>query len=1285
MKSVIMRIFWNHLVTIGAFLPGDNCFAHAPTLLNWPFFSAIWLILLIATIGTLITWHRQQRKLKHLEVINNTLQQEVNDLKLAEKDYQNFFNLSQEMLCIASYDGYFQRLNPAWEKNLGYSREELLAQPFIEFVHPDDKAFTVVSAEALTRGENTVGFENRYRCKDGSYKWLLWNATPDEIQNKIYAVASDITEDKKAEEERARLIAILEASTDYIGMTDVEGSVLWNNDKMRQIIGFDLTTDLSEIKIPHYHPEWALNMVLNVGLPAAIRDGVWVGETALLQKDGQEIPVSQLIIAHKNRIGNIEYLSTIMRDMTQTKKIEDDLKRAKDNLETLVEERTISLKNAIAELNEVIRQFQKEIAERERTEAELDRIFNLSIDMLCICGADGYFKRVNPVVQEIFGYNEEEFLAIPWLESLHPDDKQSTINMVQKTMESGENISAHENRLQCKDGSYKWISWSAVPVAEEGLLYAVGRDITNAKQAEVALRESEARYHSLTQAAPVGIFYTDASGNCLYVNDRWCQIAGLKKEQAYGKGWLDAIHPEDQTRVFQEWDDAGKNQLAFQSEYRFQNAQNGQIKWVFSQAVSEREDNGEVKSYVGTITDITERKQAEEEIKNLNENLENRVAERTTELEISNKKLQEEISQRQKMEDTLLEVTQFQWAILDGANYTIISTDPFGIIQTFNTAAEQLLGYSATEVLGKVTPAIIHDPEEVKERAQVLSQELGEEIEPGFEVFVAKARQGIADTNEWTYIRKDGSRFPVELSITALVDVEGNLTGFLGIGSDITERKQAEAALQATKDQLQAVLDAVPGLVSWIACPDGDVSQMKYIGVNKHLAKTFHLSPDIFVDKPIGFIKDKHDFVPLMQQLFRCSDSQISQEINTEVNGEFHTYLIIAQKYNQDRAAVSVGIDITNLKKAEKALQESETRYRQIVELAEEGIWVMNGEALTTYVNHAMGRMLGYTEEEMLGHPIFDFMDEEEILLAANNVEKRKNGIAEKHEFRLKNKTGKDVWTYMSTSPVLDENGNMLWSCALVYDITERKEAEQQMMQLTDDLKRSNKELEQFAYVASHDLQEPLRAITSYTQLLAQRYQGNLDAKADKYINYIVDGATRMQQLINDLLSYSRVGTKGKEFKLTDCNGVFQQTLMNLQITIAEKQAIITSDPLPTLMADEGQLVQLLQNLIGNAMKFCRNDLPRVHISAVQQDQEWLFSVRDNGIGIGQEYLDRIFIIFQRLHTRREYEGTGIGLAICKRIAERHGGRIWVESEQGQGSTFYFTISSPSSSLSNLS
>jgi signal transduction histidine kinase len=233
---------------------------------------------------------------------------------------------------------------------------------------------------------------------------------------------------------------------------------------------------------------------------------------------------------------------------------------------------------------------------------------------------------------------------------------------------------------------------------------------------------------------------------------------------------------------------------------------------------------------------------------------------------------------------------------------------------------------------------------------------------------------------------------------------------------------------------------------------------------------------------------------------------------------------------------------------------------------------------------------------------------------------------------------------------------------------------QEQLRASVAELTRSNNDLQQFAYVASHDLQEPLRMVASYTQLIARRYKGKLDSDADEFIAFAVEGAKRMQCLITDLLTYSRVTTQARDFEPVDCQLLLQQVLENLRVAIEEKRAVITIGPMPAIMADGAQLMQLFQNLLMNAVKFCGLTAPAVQVSAERRSGEWLFSIRDNGIGIDPQYAERIFIIFQRLNTREEYPGTGIGLALCKKIVERHGGRIWVTSQVGQGATFYFTL-----------
>jgi len=244
-----------------------------------------------------------------------------------------------------------------------------------------------------------------------------------------------------------------------------------------------------------------------------------------------------------------------------------------------------------------------------------------------------------------------------------------------------------------------------------------------------------------------------------------------------------------------------------------------------------------------------------------------------------------------------------------------------------------------------------------------------------------------------------------------------------------------------------------------------------------------------------------------------------------------------------------------------------------------------------------------------------------------------------------------------------------------VFNILDDLEAEKGKVEAANrDLTRSNQELEQFAYVASHDLQEPLRMVSSFTQLLQERYGDQLDDRARKYIHYAVDGATRMQRLIRDLLAYSRVGSRAAPLAMVESRSALGEALRNLSAAVAESQARVTQDELPAVLADRSQLVQLFQNLVGNAVKFHGPQAPRVHVSAAQKGDRWVFAVRDDGIGIAAGHLQRIFLIFQRLHDREEYPGTGIGLALCRRIVDRHGGEIWVESEPGKGSTFFFTL-----------
>lgn len=374
-----------------------------------------------------------------------------------------------------------------------------------------------------------------------------------------------------------------------------------------------------------------------------------------------------------------------------------------------------------------------------------------------------------------------------------------------------------------------------------------------------------------------------------------------------------------------------------------------------------------------------------------------------------------------------------------------------------------------------------------------------------------------------------------------------------------------------------------------------------------------------------------------------------------------------------ERLRIQAEKETAERKLAEEALGKSERMYRTLLESLPQRISYKDRNSVFLSCNGNFARDMKIQPFEIAGKTDYDFFPKD--MVERHHADDRRvmesGEVAEIEEEYAQD--GQTLYVHTVKSPVRDEAGNVVGVILIFWDVSARKQAEAALALRTSDLERSNAELQQFAYVASHDLQEPLRMVTNFTQLLADRYSDKLDQNGREFIAYAVEGATRMQRLIVDLLALSRVGTRGTDFEMIQFDEALGLAVANLQFAIRESGAFVSHDELPTVMADSSRIVQLFQNLIGNAIKFKSDEPPRVHISACRNGNEWTFSVRDNGIGFKPKYGERIFSVFQRLHSREEYPGTGIGLAICRKIVERHHGRIWAESKPGSGSTFFFT------------
>lgn len=637
---------------------------------------------------------------------------------------------------------------------------------------------------------------------------------------------------------------------------------------------------------------------------------------------------------------------------------------------------------------------------------------------------------------------------------------------------------------------------------------------------------------------------------------------------------------------------------------------------------------------------------------------------------------------------------------MDSPDAYLIITN--GVFVDCNRATEIMLGTDRAQIIGQAPDVLSPEFQPDGRTSAIAAQDK-----------INTALQLGRATFEWVHRRSDGSDLQVEVSIAAM-SLDGKPALFT-TWRDIAERKRTENLIRARlalmeystvhslAEVLQQTLDQVGELtnspIGFYHFVENDQTTLSLQAWSTRTLQEFCQAQGAGAHYPVDqagvwadCVRTKqpvihNDYAALSnRQGLPEGHAHVARELVVPILRGDHVVGILgignkAVDYTEAdvdlvRYFADVAWEIAERKRADEALHETNAYLENLINYANAPIIVWDPHFKITRFNHAFEFMTGRSEAEVVGQSLEMLFPPALIENSMALIQQTLQGERwEAVEIEILHRDGSSRTVLWNSATLFAPDGETpVATIAQGQDITVRKEIEAGLAHAMADVQRSNRELEQFAYVASHDLQEPLRMVSSFTQLLEQRYSDQLDDRAKKYIGFAVDGAMRMQRLINDLLTYSRINTKGQSLESVESGVALDEALRNLSTTIAESETVITHDDLPAVRADATQLLQVFQNLIANAIKFRRADSPRIHVSARDLGATWLFSVADNGIGIEEQYAERIFVIFQRLHTRQEYPGTGIGLAVVKRIVERHGGKIWFESEPGRGTTFYFTL-----------
>ncbi len=913
----------------------------------------------------------------------------------------------------------------------------------------------------------------------------------------------------------------------------------------------------------------------------------------------------------------------------------------------------------------------RDVTERKKAEEQIaifHRFAEASVHGKAITTLDGVIDYLNPSMCRILGVQTPGDVIGRRLDEYYCDEVRDRMRTEALRAMEGEGQWSGEIELVSGDGAVIPVLANifilTAPEGEPDCLAIVFADITDRKQSEDALRQSEEILRLMFQGAGDGVAFVGLDGRVLQANRALARIHAYEAaDELLGLDSMKLLAEREHERAGRML--ASPADAAFEArEFALLRADGSEFTGEVTAAVV-RDAVGEPSGFMVITRDVSERK---------------------------------------RLEDELRRQEEYFRALIENSSDAVEILDAEGVVRYKSPSYRHVLGHNPDEQAGTDFSKNIH-PDDVERCATAFRELLAT---PGSsQVFEVRARHA------------DGTWRTIEAVGTNMLS-DPIVKGIIVNVRDVTERRQSEESFRTIFE------NASYGILL------ADVESARFFMGNRTICRMLgrdreeleHMSvPDIHPLESLPEVMDAFErqargelLVATDLPVLRADGSAFYADITSapiEVMGKSYVMGIFSdvtdrkqaqealqQAHDElekrvkqrtralEKANRKLKSEMHERKEAERRVRQQEEYFRSLIENSSDAIAIMDADGTILYESPSVERILGYRPDELVGRNVVEYVHgdaSQEVASVRATILGTPGQPVGPVEMSIRHRDRSWRTVECMLHNLLDEPkvGGVIVNYR---DVTERREAEDDLRETLTELQRSNDELEQFAYVASHDLQEPLRMVSNYVELLEMDYKGKLSEDADEYIDFITDGTRRMFKLIDDLLAFSRVRTKAQPFEPTDVNHVLEDVLENLRTSIEEAQAEVTSGDMPTVTADACQVAQVFQNLISNAIKFRGERPPRIEISAQREKgrrgkdgaesskDHWVFSVRDNGIGLDPEYAEKIFVIFQRLHSQEEYPGTGIGLAVCKKIVERHGGRIWVESDPGEGSVFHFTI-----------